>query len=340
MQIWCPFWALFTVKFVKVIQKELSHFVFTHPSSTHWANKSFTWAVCKIVSMLHSVGTTVHTCSNYLPQTYVYGCDVMEIVCGTCWGKPERAPHKHCMWWNFCLYVQRWSLSIYSNYSNYINSNYVRKFELRKFILRLVTYVDASISRRSIVHFSRHSIAHFLSLNRPFLSSLDSPFLVTWSSTPSMHLCRTKKSATPNYIDQSQARWPSIEFQYRMYVGGKAYSELEQQIRLTPQCLYISLVFNMFFACVRLVFNVHLYLFCSDNVVKAMYEFEGQEGELSFVVSGWHDVGLETCTSVDCVYDNPCLPVVQQVTCMLYSFSSWWLFMSDGRQHWTDSKDQ
>ena len=29
-----------------------------------------------------------------------------------------------------------------------------------------------------------------------------------------------------------------------MYVGGKTYSELEQQIRLASQCLYISLVSN------------------------------------------------------------------------------------------------
>ena len=55
---------------------------------------------------------------------------------------------------------------------------------------------------------------------------------------------QNKDSATPDYIDQSQAQWPSIEFQYRMYVGGITYSKLEQQVRLAPQCLYISLVIH------------------------------------------------------------------------------------------------
>ena len=60
-------------------------------------------------------------------------------------------------------YVRRWSLSVYSNHSNYVNSNYTW----------LCMY-----TRRSIIHFSCCSIAHFSSLNRPFLSSLNSPFLV------------------------------------------------------------------------------------------------------------------------------------------------------------------
>ena len=43
-----------------------------------------------------------------------------------------------------------------------------------------------------------------------------------------------KNSANPEYMDQSQARWPSIKFQYKMYVyiGGITYGELEHQIRL------------------------------------------------------------------------------------------------------------
>ena len=39
---------------------------------------------------------------------------------------------------------------------------------------------------------------------------------------------QNEDSATPDYIDRSQAQWPSIEFQYRMYVGGITYGELER----------------------------------------------------------------------------------------------------------------
>ena len=39
---------------------------------------------------------------------------------------------------------------------------------------------------------------------------------------------QNKDSAILDYTDQSQARWPSIKFQYKMYVGGITCGELER----------------------------------------------------------------------------------------------------------------
>ena len=57
----------------------------------------------------------------------------------------------------------------------------------------------------------------------------------------------------------------------------------------------LHFAFSMCFDCVWLT-----YLLSSDNMVKAMYEFEGQEGELSFVVRQFN---IACCILVVCVSD-------------------------------------